>query len=165
MSVAATRNARKRRSIGLRASVTASLKCLRALSLWPARSSSSPSAAEKKWIQGQAVALLDGIDLVYTRLGSFQLRNRDGAIQRDHRRWTNLHKRVVEPHDSCPIGVFSSSGAAVNRGDCRLNVLGRSRRRGLINSFTHTTGGLEAIVVGSDCRALKRCRVGGNVAA
>jgi len=95
-SRAPTRRSRKRRSIGLRASAMACSEVLARGLVPPAAQLKLAKRRRVEGIRGEAIAVGNGADLFEPTLGPLILRDRDGTVQRDNRRGTYRHQRVVQ---------------------------------------------------------------------
>ena len=74
----------------------------------------------RKVIVGKIAAGKDGIDERKTRGGTIAHRDRDGAVQFDHRRRIDAEQHVVEPGDLAPVGGIGSRRIGMHRGNRRL---------------------------------------------
>ena len=73
--------------------------------------------AERRMVErvgGEAIAVDDGANLFEPALGTFVLRDGDGAVQRNDRGRAYRHQRVVKGNDLSPVSILGAMGHRVN---------------------------------------------------
>src|SRR5579884_1355896 len=82
----------------------------------------------KEGIRGEAIGVRNDANFLEAAFGAVALRDGDGAIQRDDRRWPNDHELIVKRNDLRPVRVFGATRSGVRPGDGGLEVIFAERR-------------------------------------